>query len=89
MRHTIALCFSAACLLAAATPSWASASFPDKVKAMGMDRPACSDCHVAPTPPRAEAKGGKFKGMGAWLVQQKHARKADKVDIAWLKDYKQ
>jgi hypothetical protein len=86
MRHTIALCLSAASLLAVAAPSWASNGFPDKVKAMGMEKPKCTDCHDGSI--KAEAAGGKFKGMGAWLIQQKHARKTDKVDIAWLKDYK-
>jgi hypothetical protein len=44
----------------------------------------CYACHGNRLP-----KSGKalFNPRGQWLVDQKHARQASDVDVAWLKDY--
>jgi len=46
------------------------------------DAKDCGYCHLKP-------KGGKeLSDRGQWLVAQKKEKKAEAVDVAWLKDYK-
>ena len=45
----------------------------------------CQSCHTDKMPKKGAAAVNE---MGKWLVDQKKARKAKEVDVAWLKDYK-
>jgi hypothetical protein len=45
----------------------------------------CQSCHVDKMPKKDSAKVNE---MGQWLVDQKAARKAKEIDVAWLKEYK-
>ena len=45
----------------------------------------CQSCHTDKMPKKGAAACNE---MGKWLVDQKQARKAKEVDVAWLKDYK-
>jgi hypothetical protein len=45
----------------------------------------CQSCHVDKMPKKGSAKVNE---MGQWLLDQKGARKAKDVDVAWLKEYK-
>ena len=46
---------------------------------------SCQSCHVEKMPKKDSAKVNE---MGQWLVDQKAARKAKEIDVAWLKEYK-
>jgi mono/diheme cytochrome c family protein len=45
----------------------------------------CQSCHTDKMPKKGAAA---VNDMGKWLVDQKKARKAKEIDVAWLKDYK-
>jgi len=45
----------------------------------------CQSCHTDKMPKKGAAA---VNAMGKWLVDQKAARKAKEIDVAWLKDYK-
>ena len=45
----------------------------------------CASCHTDKMPKKGAAAVNE---MGQWLVDQKAARKAKEIDVAWLKDYK-
>ena len=45
----------------------------------------CASCHTDKMPKKGAAGVNE---MGQWLVDQKAARKAPAIDVAWLKDYK-
>ena len=45
----------------------------------------CASCHTDKMPKKGAAAVNE---MGKWLVDQKAARKATAIDVAWLKDYK-
>jgi hypothetical protein len=62
----------------------AKPAFVSKAKAAGITSvTGCASCHVG-----APKAGGPFTKMGQYLVDQKAAKKAAEVDVAWLKDYK-
>ena len=46
---------------------------------------SCASCHTDKMPKKGAAG---VNDMGKWLVDQKAARKAPAIDVAWLKDYK-
>jgi len=45
----------------------------------------CQSCHTDKVPKKIAPPVNE---MGKWLVDQKKARKAKEIDVAWLKDYK-
>ena len=45
----------------------------------------CQSCHTDKMPKKGAAAVNE---MGQWLVDQKAARKAKEIDVAWLADYK-
>jgi cytochrome c peroxidase len=84
MRRSTPFALATLALLALATPLQAKPAFVQKAKALGLaDVTGCASCHLG-TP----KKGGDFTAMGKYLLDQKAARKASEVDVAWLKDYK-
>ena len=46
---------------------------------------SCQSCHAGRLPKKDSFKVNE---MGQWLVDQKEARKAKEIDVAWLKEYK-
>jgi mono/diheme cytochrome c family protein len=46
---------------------------------------SCQSCHVDKMPKKGAAP---VNAMGNWLVDQKAARKAKGIDVAWLAEYK-
>jgi mono/diheme cytochrome c family protein len=45
----------------------------------------CQSCHTDKVPKKGAAAVNE---MGKWLVDQKKARNAKEIDVAWLTDYK-
>jgi hypothetical protein len=97
MRRSSLLLLTAA-MLALAVPSQAITPWQKVARDLGFTRegkkavpgtsapPAdCTTCHQGE--PGAADQGGRFKPMGQYLLDQKAKRKAEKIDIAWLKDY--
>jgi len=64
----------------------ATATMPLQKKAKELNFPAnnCQYCHEDKLPKK---EAHKFNERGQWLVDQKEAKKAKEVDVAWLKDY--
>jgi hypothetical protein len=56
-----------------------------QAKAAGVTVANCQACHVDKMPKK---DAWTLNDKGKWLVAQKTERKAEKVDGAWLKDYK-
>ena len=65
--------------------AWATLEMQKQAKAAGVTVANCMDCHTAKMPKKGAADVNE---KGKWLVDQKVAKKAAKVDGAWLKDYK-
>ena len=64
--------------------STATMDLQKQAKAAGVDV-KCQTCHTVAMP----KKGGgaeELNDCGKWLMSQKEAKKADKVDGAWAKD---
>ena len=67
----------------AALPALASAPMVKQCKDAGITQiKACKDCHADKKPSHED-----LNDVGKWLLAQKEARKADKCDVAWLKEY--
>ncbi len=73
-------------LAVAAFACTASAKVPWVKKAQKAGIDAVKDCKSCHTSDKASAKD--LNDMGKWLMDQKKAKKAEDVDLAWLKDYK-
>ncbi|MDP1831413.1 MAG: hypothetical protein Q8K67_05095 [Geothrix sp.] len=72
-------------LALAGLPAQAKLPFLKKAQGMGFSEiKTCQSCHAGEKP----AKDGPMTERGQYLKAQKAARKADQVDLAWLKDYK-
>ncbi len=72
-------------LALAGLPAQAKLPFVKKAQSMGFTEiKTCQACHAAAKP----AKDGPMTERGQFLKAQKAARKADQVDLAWLKEYK-
>ena len=64
--------------------AWATLDMQKQAKAAGVTVANCMACHT-----KMPKKGAaELNDKGKWLVDQKTAKKAEKVDGAWLKDYK-
>jgi hypothetical protein len=56
-----------------------------KAQALGFeDIKDCTACHANKMPKKGEA----LSDRGQFLMDQKKAKKAEDIDLAWLKDYK-
>ena len=72
--------------LAAAGSAQADMAMQKKAKELGIASvQGCQSCHTDKLPKKGAAKVNE---MGQWLVDQKEARKAKEIDVAWLKEYK-
>ncbi len=54
-------------------------------KQFGAEVKNCTYCHSAAMPKKDNVD---LNDRGKWLVEQKKKRKADKIDVSWLADYK-
>ena len=73
-------------LLLSAGFAQADAAMQKKAKELGITSVQnCQSCHVDKMPKKG---ADKVNEMGQWLVDQKEARKAKEIDVAWLKEYK-
>jgi mono/diheme cytochrome c family protein len=70
-------------LVAAGTAS-AMIDTQKQAKAAGVAAANCMHCHGEKLPKKGAST---LNERGKWLVEQKTAKKAEKVDGAWLKDY--
>ena len=87
MRTTaVSLSVVAAFVAASAAPAAADMAMMKKAKELKIASvQSCQSCHVDKMPKKDAAA---LNAMGKWLVDQKTARKAKAVDVAWLADYK-
>ncbi|MGH9897284.1 MAG: hypothetical protein ACRD63_13065 [Pyrinomonadaceae bacterium] len=57
--------------------------FLKQAKELGFPAKNCTYCHI-------NAGGGdEWNARGKWLVEEKKKRKADEIDVGWLKEYKE
>lgn len=56
----------------------------DRARQIGVHNFNCIRCHGGHLPKMGAAL---FNERGRWLVQQKAAHQAERVDVNWLKDY--
>ena len=66
--------------------STANMDIQKQAKAAGVDAKNCQFCHTVALPKKGEGQN-QLNDRGKWLQAQKEAKKADKVDGAWAKDY--
>ena len=71
--------------LAFSATSTADMEIQKQAKAAGVDAKNCQYCHTVAMPKKENA-AKELNDCGKWLVDQKAAKKADKVDGAWAKD---
>jgi mono/diheme cytochrome c family protein len=77
---------AAAVAALASVPAAADMAMQKKAKELKIELVAnCQSCHTDKVPKKGSAA---VNAMGKWLVDQKAARKAKEIDVAWLKDYK-
>lgn len=76
---------AAAAWLAGSRPAHATIEMQKGAKAASVQVANCQHCHVDKLPKKDTHD---VNDVGKWLVEEKTKRKADKVDGAWLKDYK-
>jgi hypothetical protein len=74
----------AAWMLFAPSPTSATLDMQKEAKAKGFPATNCMYCHNEKLP---KAGAVTHNERGAWLVAEKAKRNADKIDVAWLKDY--
>jgi hypothetical protein len=66
--------------------STANMDIQKQAKAAGVDAKNCQFCHTVALPKKGEGQN-QLNDRGKWLQGQKEAKKTDKVDGAWAKDY--
>jgi mono/diheme cytochrome c family protein len=72
--------------LAAPRPAQATINMQKEAKAAGLTEiTGCISCHNEKLPKKGAATQNE---RGKWLQAEKDKRKADKIDVTWLKDYK-
>jgi mono/diheme cytochrome c family protein len=86
MKKIASFSIAAALVAAAAVPAMASAKMVADCKKLGIaEIKGCASCHKNKEIKQMSEKD--LHGPGAWLMEQKAAKKADKCDMAWLKEY--
>jgi mono/diheme cytochrome c family protein len=72
-----------AALAAMTMPAVASGPMVKQCKDLGIaEIKNCASCHTDKKPSKTD-----LNEVGQWLVAQKEAKKAEKYDMAWLKEY--
>ncbi len=72
-------------VLAGPQPAQATMEMQKAAKAAGLQVANCKHCHTVAMPKKGTPD---LNDVGKWLVDQKAAKKADKIDVTWLKDKK-
>ncbi len=72
-------------VLAGPEPAQATMEMQKEAKAAGIEVKNCQHCHSVAMPKKGTPS---LNEVGQWLVDQKAVKKAEKLDMAWLKDYK-
>lgn len=81
----IATAFGLGVWLLAPAPANATFEFQKAAKAAGLTEiTGCVSCHVEKLPKKGAVTSNE---RGKWLVAEKAKRKAEKIDVTWLKDY--
>jgi hypothetical protein len=75
---------AAAAWLAGAGVASATMPIQKKAKEAGFEATSCLYCHSEKLPKKEKVA---LNVRGEWLLDQKTAKKAKEVDVAWLKDY--
>lgn len=74
-------------MVAVGATAWGKASWVKGCKDMGLPAENCLYCHTDKMPKKDSFKPDQLNDRGKWLMDQKAAKKADAVDVSWLKDY--
>jgi mono/diheme cytochrome c family protein len=87
MKMVFGIAFATAAIVGLASgPAGADMPMMKKAKELKIaSAQTCQSCHTDKMPKKGAAAVNE---MGKWLVDQKKARKAKEIDVAWLKDYK-
>ena len=85
MKRLIFLAVAGTVALGFAVPARATIDLQKQAKAAGAKADNCAACHVAKMPKK---DAHELNDAGKWLQAQKTERKAEKIDGAWMKDYK-
>lgn len=83
ITHTLAVL---AALGFMAAPMHAKLAWNKKAKAFDAGVTACTSCHVDEKPNKKD-HGKPLTPRGQWMVDQKAAKQAKEISLAWLKDY--
>ena len=86
-KPVVSLALGYAVLVAAGAVAWGKSAWVKGCKDMGLPAENCMYCHTDKMPKKDTFKADQLNDRGKWLMDQKAAKKADAVDIAWLKDY--
>lgn len=80
-RASVVALFVAFYALALVRPSYTYPNYMTEARAQKYPASNCSYCH-------SSLSGGRgWNERGQWLIAQKKKRKADTINVAWLKDY--
>ena len=85
MKRLMFLVVAGTLALGLVTPAQATIELQKQAKAAGATAANCQACHVDKMPKK---DAHALNDAGKWLVEQKTAKKAEKIDGAWLKEYK-
>jgi hypothetical protein len=86
MKRAVVPVLAAAVFALAVGPASADMAMMKKAKELKIASVTnCQSCHTDKMPKKGAAA---VNAMGKYLVDQKAAKKAKEVDVAWLKDYK-
>jgi cytochrome c553 len=85
MKRLMFLAVAGTVALGFASPARATMDIQKQAKASGATVANCTTCHVDKMPKKGAST---LNDAGKWLVDQKATKKAEKIDGAWLKDYK-
>jgi hypothetical protein len=82
VRISAVTLFTIIYMLVLIKPSFTFPSYMKAARAQSYPAANCSYCHLTID------TGRGWNERGLWLIDQKKKHKADKVDVAWLKDYR-
>jgi len=84
-RTTLSLSvFTVGLWFAGAQPAAATIEMQKEAKAAGFEVQGCAYCHVEKLPKKGAST---YNERGKFLMAEKDKRKADKIDVQWLKEY--
>jgi hypothetical protein len=81
MKVVVSLVFASAIITILSFEAIAYPPFMTKARKYGAKD--CTFCHVEPE------GGPPWNARGQWLVEEKERRKAEVIDVDWLKEYKE